>query len=139
MESKFNLEAERKYSLSEIPKTHKISPSNEVDFLMQACTGSINWPELFNGKQILEVGAGECSFLPRILEVSRPARFVASDVFWERMEIAQQNIKDVSVEFLEANILCLPFDDNEFDLILAFGILHHIPNLEDAVSEIARV
>jgi len=33
----------------------------------------------------------------------------------------------------------LPFDDNQFDGILAKGVLHHLPDMKTAVAEIARV
>jgi SAM-dependent methyltransferase len=33
----------------------------------------------------------------------------------------------------------LPFNNSEFDLILAFGILHHIPSINKALAEIVRV
>lgn len=33
----------------------------------------------------------------------------------------------------------LPFDDNTFDLITCFGVLHHIPNVSAVVSQLARV
>ena len=32
----------------------------------------------------------------------------------------------------------LPFDDNEFDLITCFGVLHHIPNVSKVLREIFR-
>lgn len=136
---KFELEAEKRYSLQEMPTYFKVTPGEQVDFLLKSCTGEKNWPKFFHSKTILEVGAGECSFLPRFLEVSAPHKYVASDVFKERMEIAKNNIKNSAVEFCAANVLCLPFPRMEFDSILAFGLLHHIPNLEDAIGEIARV
>ena len=33
----------------------------------------------------------------------------------------------------------LPFDENSFDLITSFGVLHHIPNVSVVVSELSRV
>ena len=33
----------------------------------------------------------------------------------------------------------LPFDNNTFDLMTCFGVLHHIPNVSSVVSELARV
>jgi ubiquinone/menaquinone biosynthesis C-methylase UbiE len=32
----------------------------------------------------------------------------------------------------------LPFENNTFDLITCFGVLHHIPNVSAVVSELAR-
>jgi ubiquinone/menaquinone biosynthesis C-methylase UbiE len=33
----------------------------------------------------------------------------------------------------------MPFDDNEFDIVLSFGVMHHISNWEKALEEISRV
>ena len=32
----------------------------------------------------------------------------------------------------------LPYDDETFDLVLAFGVLHHIPNVTFVIGEVAR-
>jgi ubiquinone/menaquinone biosynthesis C-methylase UbiE len=136
---KFDFEAEKQFSLTEVPTDHKVTQPEEVDSLLSLCTGRKDWAKLFDQKSILEVGAGECSFLPHILEVSSPKRFVATDLFLGRMDFAQRYITSSIVEFKEANILALPFNSGEFDVALAFGILHHIPNIEDAIAEISRI
>lgn len=33
----------------------------------------------------------------------------------------------------------LPFDDNSFDLICCFGVLHHVPNVSHVIKEFGRV
>ncbi len=33
----------------------------------------------------------------------------------------------------------LPFDDNHFDLLTCFGVLHHIPNVSFVIKELCRV
>ena len=34
---------------------------------------------------------------------------------------------------------CLPFENNTFDLMTCFGVLHHIPNISSVVTELARI
>ena len=41
--------------------------------------------------------------------------------------------------FIVADGTRLPFQDNCFELVHMYGILHHIPNHRDAITEIARV
>ena len=33
----------------------------------------------------------------------------------------------------------MPFEDNEFDIVLSFGVMHHIGDWEKALEEISRV
>ena len=42
-------------------------------------------------------------------------------------------------DMLEADALALPFADRAFDVVCAFGVLHHIRTPERAVSEMLRV
>ena len=44
-----------------------------------------------------------------------------------------------NVSFMEADATDLPFDDGSFDLVLSFGILHHIHDWPVAISEVSRV
>jgi SAM-dependent methyltransferase len=40
---------------------------------------------------------------------------------------------------MEADATNLPFEDNDFDIVLSFGVMHHISNWLDALAEISRV
>jgi SAM-dependent methyltransferase len=42
-------------------------------------------------------------------------------------------------EVIDGDALALPFPDRSFDMVTAFGMLHHIKNPGRAVSELARV
>lgn len=42
-------------------------------------------------------------------------------------------------ELLDGNALNLQYDDNSWDIVCAFGILHHIPEPERAITEMCRV
>ena len=53
---------------------------------------------------------------------------------------ARKKQRDLSgAEFLQADAAQLPFTDNHYDLVVDFGIIHHIPNWRDALAEIHRV
>jgi len=63
-----------------------------------------------------------------------------TDVDPEMVRFAQENIYDLSnIRFLEADATDLPFQDNDFDIVLSFGVMHHIPNWLEALKEIKRV
>lgn len=42
-------------------------------------------------------------------------------------------------ELTKGDALCLPFEDNSWDVVCAFGILHHIPDPNRAIREMCRV
>jgi ubiquinone/menaquinone biosynthesis C-methylase UbiE len=41
--------------------------------------------------------------------------------------------------FMATDATNLPFPDNDFDIVLSFGVMHHISNWLDALEEIKRV
>lgn len=43
------------------------------------------------------------------------------------------------IEFLEANATCLPFDDEQYDGVLSFEAIHHLPDCRVALTEMCRV
>ena len=45
----------------------------------------------------------------------------------------------VSIDFRRANAENLDFPDATFDVVYSFGVLHHTPDIEKAVSEVRRV
>lgn len=49
-------------------------------------------------------------------------------------------IFDVPVQYVKPSVDgSMPFDDDSFDLVLCFGVLHHIPNVGKVIGEINRV
>jgi ubiquinone/menaquinone biosynthesis C-methylase UbiE len=41
--------------------------------------------------------------------------------------------------FLTVDNIQLPFENNEFDIVSAFEVTHHIPNWQEALAEMLRV
>jgi len=51
------------------------------------------------------------------------------------IQFAKDNIDDmVTIRFLEMDATKMPFDDNEFDIVLSFGIMHHNRRLGEGVG-----
>ncbi|MEL6486428.1 MAG: methyltransferase domain-containing protein [Pseudomonadota bacterium] len=91
------------------------------------------------GDRILDAGCGYFFHGSRLaraeLQVTgidfSPAALAAAHA-----HIAEQ---ELDVELLEGNLLALPFADSSFPYIASWGVLMHIPDLETALSELARV
>lgn len=100
-----------------------------------------DYPEVFNGKRILEIGASEGLIGVLVAERCQPGLYVASDVAPQRM-IGASRFADqhgLPLEVIAANAFRLPHRDDVFDLVLCNGALCHMPGLPAVVAEIARV
>lgn len=87
-------------------------------------------------KNILELGCGTGILLRDLKEKFKSSKVFAFDLSYEMAKYANtKNRGNVVVADVEA----MPFRDNSFDLIIARGVLHHVPSLGKALKEIRRV
>jgi SAM-dependent methyltransferase len=89
--------------------------------------------------RLLEVGSGigvdsiqlaRCGFDVTAVDLTDNAIRVAR-------EFAQH--RGVTIDFRLGNAEQLDFPDESFDAVYSFGVLHHTPDIEQAVSEVRRV
>jgi ubiquinone/menaquinone biosynthesis C-methylase UbiE len=85
------------------------------------------------GKDVLEVGCGTGLVLSRITEFAKSAKGV--DLSPGMLEKA----KERGLDAVEGSATDLPFEDNTFDVTCSFKVLAHIPEIDRALSEMARV
>ncbi len=82
------------------------------------------------GLSVLEVGAGNGYFLPlalRRFSGQQPGRIVVSDVSRRLLEVAQNHFRIDNAEYLQLDVRKqLPFDDDEFDLVLATMLFNEV-------------
>jgi len=95
--------------------------------------------ENHQGVKLLEVGFGQGTDLVQYAKGG--ADCYGIDLTQRHYELASKNFE---VRGLKANLTLgdaanLPFEDNTFDKIVSFGVLHHTPDIEDCVAEIHRV
>jgi len=85
---------------------------------------------------VLEVGCGEGRLAQHLVTRGpRPMRFVASD-----LELtAVKTDLDGLIEFRQASVYALPFDDASFDLVVCCEVLEHLNEPERGLAEVARV
>jgi SAM-dependent methyltransferase len=89
--------------------------------------------ELAPGR-VLEVGCG-WGELAEWIERDTGAEVVAVDLSPHMVELARERGVDARV----ADVQKLPFADGEFDLAVAAWMLYHVPDIDLALAEIARV
>ena len=92
------------------------------------------------GKQdFLEVGCGSGAVSNHIAR-KHSVNVTGTDIDPDQIRLAQQHSSNLAnIRFVEADATNLPFEDNDFDIVLSFGVMHHISNWLDALREISRV
>lgn len=94
------------------------------------------------GTSVLDIPCGG-GFALRVLHPGQPVRYVAADIspyMLERArEVARRMRTQDLIEFVEANVTALQFDDASFDLCVTYNGLHCLPDPRAALKELARV
>ena len=85
-------------------------------------------------RRILEVGCGEGELAERFVR-ELGCEVVASDQSERMVELTRARGVDARV----ADVQALPFDDAAFDCALAAWMLYHVPDVDRALAELARV
>jgi ubiquinone/menaquinone biosynthesis C-methylase UbiE len=89
----------------------------------------------------LEIGAGTGYFSLNLLQAGVIERATATDISPGMLATLARNASELGLEVrtAAAEAETLPFPDESFDLVFGHAVLHHIPDLEGAFSEFARV
>src|SRR3954452_2650552 len=92
-------------------------------------------------RSALEIGAGTGYFSLHLLRAGIVGEATATDISPGMLEKLEANAErlclEVETEVCDAERL--PFDDASFDLVFGHAVLHHIPDLDAAFAEFARV
>jgi len=82
--------------------------------------------------KVLDIGCGNALMLPFVLK--KGAFYCGLDISKKLIEIAQKKyakeIKERKASFIAGQATELPFQNEEFDLVISFAVLHHIPSKE---------
>lgn len=92
-----------------------------------------------DGKQVLEVGTGVGTDARLIIGLGADYCGINVDAGSSKMTRRALEVFGLDGEVLQASALDIPYPDESFDVVYSFGVLHHIPDVRDAVSEISRV
>jgi SAM-dependent methyltransferase len=85
-------------------------------------------------ERVLEVGAGTGAFADRVRR-ELGVEVTAADLSQRMVELARER----GVPAIVADIEDLPFGDEAFDCVAALWVLHHLPDVDHGLGELARV
>ncbi|MCP9453368.1 MAG: class I SAM-dependent methyltransferase, partial [Nitrospira sp.] len=90
---------------------------------------------------ILDAGCGSCA--KAVLLASKGFRVTAVDYSVSALRLAEETVGihgfGDRITLKQENLLRLSFSDDSFQYVLCWGVLMHIPDLQQALSELARV
>jgi ubiquinone/menaquinone biosynthesis C-methylase UbiE len=94
------------------------------------------------GTSVLDIPCGG-GFAFRVLHPGQPVRYVAADIspymLQRAREVARGMRAQDGIEFVEADVTALQFDDASFDLCVTYNGLHCLPDPRAALAELTRV
>lgn len=95
--------------------------------------------ERFGGKKVLEIGVGQGTDLAQFAKSG--AECYGVDITDNHLALTQRNfmLRGKRVQLWKADATRLPFENNYFDCVYSFGVLHHVPESEHVFSEVYRV
>lgn len=88
-------------------------------------------------KDVLEIGCGS-GYGAYLLNELKPRSYIGLDVMEEQVELALRQFPQLQFLIQDAEDLG-QFENESRDVVIIFGVLHHIPNWRKAVDEIVRV
>jgi len=88
-------------------------------------------------KDILEIGCGN-GYGGYLLNQLQPKSYIGLDIMEEQVQIAQKNYPQYKFIIQDASDLN-QFKNASMDVVIIFGVLHHIPEWRKVIDEIVRV
>lgn len=88
-------------------------------------------------KDILEIGCGS-GYGAYLLNQLHPKSYIGVDVMTEQVELARRNYPQFQFLIQDAEDLS-QFENKSKDVVIIFGVLHHIPNWRKTIDEVIRI
>lgn len=94
-----------------------------------------------NPQKILDIGCSYGASINGLKDFYKDSKFFGIDPGKESIEIAKKNLEDKRIKFKIGHSHELPYDDNQFDIIIISMVLQWIPRnlLIRTISEVDRV
>lgn len=90
-------------------------------------------------ENVLEIGCGQGAGAKIIYDLFSPETYIGVDLDPRMIRRARKKAGGLpNATFLEGDVSNLQFPDASFDLVVDFGIVHHVPNWREALAEVHR-
>ena len=95
--------------------------------------------EQWRGRDVLEVGMGLGTDFVRFARAGAYAHGVDLTKAAVELVARRLDLEGLSADIRRADAEALPFEDESFDLVYSWGVLHHTPDTRASLDEIRRV
>lgn len=96
-----------------------------------------DWKLLSKNSICLDVGSGSGRWAEILAK--KVKSLILIDASIEALEVSKSNlIKQNNVMFINGSIGSLPIRNNSIDFVYSLGVLHHVPNTQQAIIEIGE-
>jgi ubiquinone/menaquinone biosynthesis C-methylase UbiE len=92
-----------------------------------------------SGQHVLEVGCGRGVGAEVILDRLGAARVTAFDLDESMVELARKRLHARPVSLSVGDVCAIAEPADTVDTVVDFGIIHHVPDWQQSIAEIARV
>jgi ubiquinone/menaquinone biosynthesis C-methylase UbiE len=99
----------------------------------------IEFMELKGTENILDIGCGSGTFVKRLAQKYKKAKFCGADASEAVIKFANKTNTKKNLRFVSAPIEKLPFKDNSFDSVIVSHLIEHIKEPKKALKEVKRV
>ncbi len=88
---------------------------------------------------VLDLGCGSGYDTKYIANIDNVEEVIGLDIGSNCQQLAKRLRKNTKIKIIRGNCLNLPFQDNQFDYIYSYGVIHHTLNPLQALCEAKRV
>lgn len=81
----------------------------------------------FKNKTILEIGSGSGGGARIVNRYFSPKKIIATELDARLLSVAKRSTRDKNIIFEQQDAAKLTYDDNMFDAVFDFKVIHHIP------------
>lgn len=116
----------------------QVDSANGADYSKQRFETETTWSDAeLKGKWVLDAGCGSGRFAE--IAASKGSRLIALD-YSSAVDAARNNLieKFPNVQFIQGDILNLPFAPDTLDYVYSIGVLQHTPDPVRCVKELVR-